>query len=247
MPRAHAPLLAAILGVGLVLAFTRSPEAGVRLEPVAPPTPAIERAAHVGSEATSATAAEISVPPSTPGGDVVATPVSARPADAPIVVEHGLARFTVPRDRLALSPAGALSKAPLALDHGPTLVALVASWCRPCAAELPVLLRAAQTIGARVVLVAEDDVAGPESLRAVIEDLFARTEPTSRTLPALELRADPEGAWLAATGPLLAAVGDPGALPQTLLFDRGRLALLVQGPLDDDVAARFETHLAEAR
>ena len=246
MPRAHAPLLAAILGVGLVLVFTRSPEAGVCVELAAP---TIERNARGGSIAP--VGAAVSTPDAT-AEPRVADPVPApeatvRPAEAPIVVEHGLARFTVPRDRLALSPAGALSKAPLALDHGPTLVALVASWCRPCAAELPVLLRAAQTIGARVVLVAEDDVAGPESLRAVIEDLFARTEPTSRTLPALELRADPEGAWLAATGPLLAAVGDPGALPQTLLFDRGRLALLVQGPLDDDVAARFETHLAEAR
>ena len=93
----------------------------------------------------------------------------------------------------------------------------------------------------------EIDVGAVRSVARDVEDLFARAEPTSRTLPALELRADPEGAWLAATGPLLAAVGDPGALPQTLLFDRGRLALLVQGPLDDDVAARFETHLAEAR
>ena len=176
-------------------------------------------------------------------------------ARAPLLVETArpllvvedrdrLARFTVPHDRLALAPTtGAVVRAPLGFDGQPALVALVASWCAPCAAELPVALALAERAGLRLVLVSLDEVAGPESLRAVIEDLFARAERTSRALPAVELRADPDGAWTTATAPLLTD-GDPDALPQSLLFaGDGVLLALAQGALEGLLAARFETHL----
>mgnify|MGYP000863013016 CR=1 FL=1 len=144
----------------------------------------------------------------------------------------------------------ALLEGKLAFDAGdagarPTLVALVASWCAPCAAELPRLVELARAEDVRLVLVSLDDVAGPESLTAVIEDLFARAEPTSRELPKVELRADPDAAWTDATAPLLIDRGDPGALPQSLLLSgSGRLELLVQGGFDDAIAARIALMVA---
>ena len=57
----------------------------------------------------------------------------------------------------------------------------------------------------------------------------------------IELRADPEGAWLAASAGLLTGRGEPEGLPLLLLLDgRGRLVALLQGELDLAIAGRFE-------
>lgn len=226
MLRTHAPIFAAILGVGLVLAATRAPEAVVpqAVVEVARPAAPVHEAV-----AASPTRIEIAAP------DVEGA--------LAIELPEVLAAFAPPRDRLALSAlTHAPNKLPFVTD-GASIVALVASWCVPCATELPRLQALAERTGARLVLVSLDDVAGPESLSAVIEDLFARAEPSSRWIPRVELRADPDAAWTDATAPLLVDRGDPGALPQTLLFADGRLVMLVQGALDEAVAARSEVHL----
>jgi len=258
MPRTHAPILAAILGVGLVLVATRSPRGELRA--AADPVPAlavrgsapgvgssvraIEPAASEEGGAESAGSVE-GIAPATPG-----------PAIAPgaIVIESEdvLARFAIPGDRLALLPGtNAPSKARAAFAGAaerPAIVALVASWCAPCAAELPELLRLAEEADLRLVLVSLDEVAGPESLVAVMEDLFARSAAGSEELPRLELRADPDGRWTDATAPLLDGRGDPGALPQTLLLSGdGRLLALVQGQLGREVGERLRLHAAAAR
>jgi thiol-disulfide isomerase/thioredoxin len=142
-------------------------------------------------------------------------------------------------------------------DGRPSLVALGASWCGPCARELPRLLALFEALPeVRAIMVSLDAVGGPESLRASFEDLFAKAEPSTRPLPTwlepcaagahceaseIELRADPEGAWLAASAGLLTGRGEPEGLPQLLLLDgRGRLVALLQGELDLAIAGRFE-------
>ena len=259
MPRTHAPIFAAVLGVGLVLAATRAPEEVVARVGVEADLGAVVR----DGEAARAQAGVAHVPAVDPVVPQVvrAEAVAAAIEDAALAIElpDVLSTFVVPRDRLALS-AGTHTpnKTPFATD-GASIVALVASWCAPCAKELPRLHQLATQTGARLVLVSLDDVAGPESLAAVIEDLYARAEPSSRLLseqtagrselselsPRAELRADPDGAWTDATAPLLVDRGDPGALPQTLVFADGELVMLVQGELDEGLAARAAVHLAD--
>ena len=235
MPRTHAPIFAAVLGVGLVLAATRAPEATVM--------PSLQ--ASVLSEVRVAPA-EVQAPAEDEVEARDEAEVERDEAALAIELPEVLASFVVPRDRLMLSAATHTpGKAPFVAE-GASVVALVASWCAPCAAELPRLTALAEQTGARLVFVSLDDVAGPESLAAVIEDLFARAEPSSRVMPAAELRADPDGAWTDATAPLLVDRGDPGALPQTLVFAGGRLVMLVQGALDEAVAARSVVHLEAA-
>lgn len=251
MLRLDAPRVVAILGAGLVMVVTGPPGGDAR-EPGRADPVGVPGARPVPEELSAST---ISEPSRLAGADesgraLLRNAPAAMPSQSgiePTLVEDpaALARFTVPVDRFAIDPtSGEVVRAPLAFDGQPALVALVASWCAPCAAELPELSALAERAGLRLVLVSLDDVGGPESLRALIEDLFVRAEPTSRALPPAELRADPDGVWLLATGPLLMA-GDPDALPQSLLFDGdGALLALVQGALDRAVVARFEGHLA---
>lgn len=244
MPRVSAPVTAAILGVGLVLVVTRSPDAGVRTPEALPAELPAVQVKHAPA----------------PGalGQILgrATPLPSAmtpnesPNRPPTIVEDPelLARFVIPTDRLSLDASTEqLDRGRFAAPGEPTLVALVASWCAPCADELPTLISFSERSEVELVLVSLDDVAGPESLKAVVEDMLARSEPMSRPLPPLTLRADPDGAWTDATQPLLVGRGDPGALPQTLLFDRdGALVALVQGPFDKEVASRIQTHLTLA-
>jgi thiol-disulfide isomerase/thioredoxin len=251
MPRVSAPTTVAILGVGLVLVVTRSPDSGLRPADATAPGEA---------RLTLAAGPYVDSPTATIVGDVQArrvieaapVVVSSAPEDAPpiesLVIEarEVLDAFAVPEDRLALDTgSGVISRSRFAArEDGATLVALVASWCAPCARELPALLAFSRASEETLVIVSLDDVAGPESLTALVEDLLARSEPMSQRLPALSLRADPDGAWTDATAPLLVGRGDPGALPQTLFFGAGGcLDALVQGPFDDDIAARLATHL----
>lgn len=252
MPRTHAPMMAAILGVGLVLVVTRSPGAELRL---AEPAAAVRASQAQSVVDPSKDAAGLKVASVATGVDDTLraqAPASARGASSDAFVIEApevLAGFVIPRDRLALLPGTpSVSRERLGFDGRPTLVALVASWCAPCAAELPRLVSFAAAMGLRLVLVSLDDVEGPESLAAVVEDLFARAEPSSRVVPRLELRADPDGAWTDATAPLLLDRGDPGALPQTLLLaGDGTLLALVQGGFDDAIGERLAVHVDEAQ
>jgi len=260
MPRTHAPTLAAILGVGLVLAVTRTPGAEPRAEVVARALPAsgeerTQVAHRVVDMLQGPDLEDISMEVDR-GGAVAGGAVEAAilPVASAILIEapEVLAGFEIPVDRMGLLPGThALSRAPLAFAEvggRAGLVALVASWCAPCAAELPQLLAFAQAEDLRLVLVSLDDVAGPESLAAVIEDLFARAEPSSRAVPRVELRADPDAVWTDATAPLLIDRGDPGALPQTLLLSGdGKLLALVQGGFAADVAERLALHADVSR
>jgi len=251
-------ILAALLGVGVVV----SPLVVVRADGAASPAGEVV----VGSALRVGIVAELAEARGarawTPAGD------AARDADAdagaggadadasgggarPMVIEAldgPLARLGVVADRgFAVVLEGGSDRAigrrvegPLALDGRPLLVHVAASWCTPCAGDLPTFLGLAAE-APRAVMIAAEDVVGPAGVGNVLEALAARAEPSSRELPVgLELRADPTWAWAAWLG--------RQTLPLTAVIDRdGALTLLVEGALDEDAAARVRQHLDGGR
>lgn len=249
MPRVPAPTMAAILGVGLVIAIARPSDVGVRGAGGGASASAREVAARA-AEVSAARAADFEdASAATTFAQASGPSAESEPQGEPdaIVVEDAtvLGRFEVPRDRMALEVATGATSAARFSANGATLLALIASWCAPCAEELPALFGFSREHGVALVLVVLDEVAGPESLQAVVEDMLAEVEPVSQALPAVTLRADPDGGWSEATAPVLEGRGEPGALPQTLLFgDDGRARALVQGSFSGAIGGRLAEHLA---
>lgn len=247
MPGVPAPTTVAILGVGLVIAIARPSDVGVRgAGGGANAREVAARAPEVSAERAASPEQAGAATPVVQGSGPSAESEPEDERDAIVIEEAAaLARFEVPRDRMALEVAtGATSAARFSASEA-TLVALIASWCAPCADELPALFGFSRERGVALVLVVLDEVAGPESLQAVVEDMLAEVEPVSQALPAVMLRADPDGAWSEATAPVLAGRGEPGALPQTLLFGGdGRARALVQGSFSGAIGGRLAEHLA---
>lgn len=117
-----------------------------------------------------------------------------------------------------------------------TLAVLYASWCRPCVEELPGLLallrELRQHAPLELVFVSRDDVSGPESLLASMEDLLDRAGLDPEAVPSsTSILADPRGAFARA---LRGLARDPDALPQLVLFDdRGRIVGHLEGALTE--------------
>jgi len=247
--RGDLPILAALLGVGVVVsplvsgrageAATLALEAAPRSMPARAEPPVL--AAETRAPATPAPIA----PPAEPvrrASRPAAVVVEGTP-DAPLTGSGAVAAIADRPFALVVGEAGLARPTRVdgafALDGRPTLVHVAASWCAPCVDELPTFLALAER-APRVVWVAAEDVAGPSGLLNVVEALVAKAEPTSRALPrGLELRADPAWAWSAWLG--------RETLPLTAVLDaRGGLVMVAEGALDEDAAARVLAHLGEA-
>lgn len=247
--RGDLPILAALLGVGVVvspLVSGRAGEAATSALGTAPRSAPATIVAGPASAPRPAIAQVETTPRETPLVKAATSELERAPR-APIVVEGvedpGLATLGVIADRpfaLVLGEAGLARPTrvdgPLTLDGRPVLLHVAASWCAPCVEDLPTFLALA-AVAPRVVMVAAEDVAGPSGLLNAVEALVARAEPSSRALPlGLELRADPSWSWAAWLG--------RDTLPLTAVIDaRGRLVMLAEGALDADAAARVAMHL----
>ncbi len=269
MRRGDGPILFALFGVAIVTVAVRPPETDESTDDgsreAAAVTAGSARPTHASPEAAAACAHAAEVPRAAARmADHVASTPAVPPVEAlaPLVEMLGTPIVGTPSKSLAKSaersPA-TKSSALLPLDRGSgrdlgstfradgrvTLVALSASWCRPCARELPELIALGTALhaglNARVVLVMNDDVGGPLGLEAAVEQLWENAEPTSRARPAwLELRADPDAHWAHWAGDRAAS------LPRTLLLDgQGILRARVDGPLQAAHAERLLA-LAEA-
>jgi thiol-disulfide isomerase/thioredoxin len=109
-----------------------------------------------------------------------------------------------------------------ATGHGLVAVNVWASWCGPCRAEMPVLVRAA---GRSLQVVGIDERDSDRSARGFASSRGAR-------YPSL---ADPKGRLLAQLR-MLPQTG----VPSTVFLDReGRVAARVIGPIDSHVLGRI--------
>ena len=145
-----------------------------------------------------------------------------------------------PRPRATLVVAdGARMTAALRPAAGRTrLVHLWASWCVPCAAELPALAAELRRVGSRidVVLIALDDPSGAVAATRLLE--------RAGGVPGLTLRASPRDAM-----PAVRAVDHEwdGAIPTTyLITPEGRLALAQRGGTELSLLVRAIDRLAPA-
>lgn len=154
----------------------------------------------------------------------------------------------------------------LRFGDAPVLMALGATWCVPCGEELGDVLAMAERVhqghGVRVVLVSLDAGSrGPAGLRNSFDKLFRMYRDTHAFSPALEppawveLRGDPEGAWLGLADAFFADADKAkeeglealreGGIPMTLLFDGcGHLHLVAQEKLDPATIAKIEARAA---
>ena len=247
MLRGDVPILAALLGVGVVV----SPLVVVRADDVAtvaPGGPTRSDQAVTTRVAASTVVDEVATTPRAGASEAVARPLEPAPiartppqvfeassgslAGAMTIVDRGFALVT--------DDAGGLTRVDgaFARDERAVLVHVAASWCEPCAEDLPGFL--ALAAGApRTVFIAAEDVAGPSGLANAFEALMARAEPSSRAVPSgIELRADPAWAWAQWLG--------HETLPLTAVIDReGRLVFVAEGVLDDAARARAQRWLEE--
>ena len=203
------------------------------------------------------TQAQTPTPTPTPAPTQAPTPTSTQapgPASTPSVLTLNLRAPLRPRDRnLAFvdlgptTPTDASTPPRVSLtgtpdrrpytSKSPTLVVLYASWCLPCAEELPEVLALARLLAdnskIKMIFVSSDEASGPQALLASFEDLLAKAGLNASDLPArLDLRADPQGGWFAALARSRAVAADPKSLPQLWLLDhKGRLRAHLGGSL----------------
>lgn len=150
-------------------------------------------------------------------------------------------------------PGGAYearAEAAFELDGRPTLVAVGASWCAPCVAELPELLEVAgalhETFGTRVVFASVDGSHDAAGLALEVASFFHKAG-AGAPPEWIEFRADPKWAWAALAAPL---AGPDGGLreygvPLLMLLDGcGDLRVAVQNPLDETAAEALVTEVA---
>lgn len=257
--------------------------------PTLAPTPAPVDAAP--TPAPMAAAQLVGPTPATSTATAAEPPESATPESAPVIAPNPATTWTrlaAPRAfsvrgrHLALSDlavengrlVGRRTDGPLAA-RGPTLLVHYASWCLPCAAELPEVFTLARSLAdissielsaksniskiktssqlarpsPRVVFVSHDEAAGPQALLASFEDLLAKARLTPADLPpGLSLRADPNNLFAAALTRARVPVPDPHALPSTWLLDRrGRLVAHLAGPLGAEHRATLLQELEALR
>jgi thiol-disulfide isomerase/thioredoxin len=145
-----------------------------------------------------------------------------------------------------MSLTGTPDRRPFA-TKSPSLVVLYASWCGPCAEELPEVLALARRLAdnskIKMIFVSSDEASGPQALLASFEDLLAKAGHSTSDLPAgLGLRADPQGGWFAALAKSRVVTTDPKSLPQLWLLDhKGRLRAHLGGPLTAEHASTLAT------
>jgi thiol-disulfide isomerase/thioredoxin len=134
---------------------------------------------------------------------LAAATLAALPADAPA----GPMRPTMVRD----IPVGDLKKAITAYKGKVVLVNLWATWCKPCVAEFPNLVKLHTTYGSKGLVVLAVSLDEPEDRSRVIEFVASQ-----RALFPVVLRRDGDRAGF--IRPL-----DPkwdGAVPMTYVFDK---------------------------
>jgi thiol-disulfide isomerase/thioredoxin len=252
MRRGDGPILFALCGVAIVTVAVRPPGAGESTDDESREATVVAAGSgpltHASPEAAAACAHAAQVPraaaASTP---IVASRPTVPPVEAlaPLVEMFGTPIVGTPTKSPAALPRDRDLGGAFRADGRVILVALSASWCGPCARELPALLALGAALeaglNARVVLVMNDDVGGPLGLEAAVEQLWENAEPTSRARPAwLEVRADPDAHWAHWAGDRAAP------LPRTLLLDgEGTLRARIDGPLQAAHAERLLL-LAEA-
>jgi cytochrome c biogenesis protein CcmG/thiol:disulfide interchange protein DsbE len=150
----------------------------------------------------------------------------------PDIIPSPLIDQPAPDFKLAALPGrddGGLSSADLKSD-GPTLVNVFASWCVPCRAEHPLLMRLAREQGVHIVAINYKDK--PENALAWLAELGD---------PFAKIGAD-------TTGRVAIDWGVYG-VPESFIVDRdGRIRLKQVGPLmDDDITGKILPTLRRLR